>query len=108
MKRIAVLTSGGDAPGMNAAIRTVVRTGLDRGWEVFGVRNGSAGAIAGVVESFTARDEGVRQSPQTNMLGGCDIAGFLLFSPFSTVVVFMLRIAASFQDSRENPLRRNR
>jgi 6-phosphofructokinase 1 len=58
MKRIAVLTSGGDAPGMNAAIRAVVRTGLDRGWEVFGVRNGYAGLIAGVVESFTARDVG--------------------------------------------------
>ena len=38
MQRIAVLTSGGDAPGMNAAIRAVVRTGLDRGLEVFGVR----------------------------------------------------------------------
>jgi 6-phosphofructokinase 1 len=37
MKRIAVLTSGGDAPGMNAAIRAVVRTGLDKGWEVFGI-----------------------------------------------------------------------
>jgi 6-phosphofructokinase 1 len=58
MKRIAVLTSGGDAPGMNAAIRAVVRTGLDRGWEVFGVRNGYAGLITGVVESFTARDVG--------------------------------------------------
>jgi len=34
MRRIAVLTSGGDAPGMNAAIRAVVRTGLDRGWEI--------------------------------------------------------------------------
>ncbi|HQM38439.1 MAG TPA: 6-phosphofructokinase, partial [Candidatus Bipolaricaulis anaerobius] len=38
MKRIAVLTSGGDAPGMNAAIRAVVRTGVARGWEVRGVR----------------------------------------------------------------------
>ena len=33
MKRIAVLTSGGDAPGMNAAIRAVVRTGIEKGWE---------------------------------------------------------------------------
>jgi 6-phosphofructokinase 1 len=46
MKRIGVLTSGGDAPGMNAAIRAVVRTGLDRGWYIFGVRIGYAGAIA--------------------------------------------------------------
>ncbi len=34
MERIVVLTSGGDAPGMNAAIRAVVRTGLDRGFEI--------------------------------------------------------------------------
>ena len=34
MKRIAVLTSGGDAPGMNAAIRAVTRCGLDQGWDV--------------------------------------------------------------------------
>jgi len=58
MKRIAVLTSGGDAPGMNAAIRAVVRTGLDRGWEVFGVRHGYAGLIAGNVVSLGARDVG--------------------------------------------------
>lgn len=49
MQRIAVLTSGGDAPGMNAAIRATVRTGLARGWEVFGVRNGYAGLIAGAL-----------------------------------------------------------
>jgi 6-phosphofructokinase 1 len=46
MTRIAVLTSGGDAPGMNAAIRAVVRTGIARGLEVFGVRQGFAGLIA--------------------------------------------------------------
>ncbi|MCX7976091.1 MAG: 6-phosphofructokinase, partial [Bellilinea sp.] len=43
MRRIAVLTSGGDAPGMNAAIRAVVRTAAVRGWEVYGVRNGYEG-----------------------------------------------------------------
>lgn len=58
MKRIAVLTSGGDAPGMNAAIRAVVRTGLAYGWEVFGVRNGYAGLIAGEMTSLGARDVG--------------------------------------------------
>jgi len=42
-----VLTSGGDAPGMNAAIRAVVRTGIDYGWEVVGVQHGYAGLIAG-------------------------------------------------------------
>jgi 6-phosphofructokinase 1 len=47
MKRIAVLTSGGDAPGMNAAIRAVVRTALDKRWEALGVRDGFAGLMAG-------------------------------------------------------------
>lgn len=56
MKRIAVLTSGGDAPGMNAAIRSVVRTGLHQGWEVFGVRQGYDGLIAGNMVSLQARD----------------------------------------------------
>jgi 6-phosphofructokinase len=41
MKRVAELTSGGDAPGMNAAIRTVVRTGVNRDWEMFRVRHGT-------------------------------------------------------------------
>lgn len=56
MKRIAVLTSGGDAPGMNAAIRAVVRTGLDKGWEVFGVRHGFAGLVTGDFVPLGARD----------------------------------------------------
>ncbi|HEY2729382.1 MAG TPA: ATP-dependent 6-phosphofructokinase [Polyangia bacterium] len=46
-KRIAVLTSGGDAPGMNAAIRAVVRVALGNGWETFGVRNGYLGLVDG-------------------------------------------------------------
>jgi len=58
MKRIAVLTSGGDAPGMNAAIRAVVRTGLHQGWDVYGVRLGFAGLIAGDVAPLSARDVG--------------------------------------------------
>ena len=44
-KKIAVLTSGGDAPGMNAAIRSVVRCGISKGWEVYGVKNGYKGLI---------------------------------------------------------------
>jgi 6-phosphofructokinase 1 len=58
MKRIAVLTSGGDAAGMNAAIRSVVRTGLACGWDVFGVRHGYAGLIAGDFRPLGARDVG--------------------------------------------------
>lgn len=45
MKRIALLTSGGDAPGMNAAIRAVVRTAIYYGMEVYGVEQGYAGLI---------------------------------------------------------------
>jgi 6-phosphofructokinase 1 len=58
MKRIAVLTSGGDAPGMNAAIRAVVRTGLEKAWDVFGVEHGFAGLIAGNFRNLGARDVG--------------------------------------------------
>jgi len=58
MKRIAVLTSGGDAPGMNAAIRAVVRTGIQSGLEVFGVRLGYAGLIDGKFIPLGARDVG--------------------------------------------------
>jgi 6-phosphofructokinase 1 len=47
MQRIGVLTSGGDAPGMNAAVRAVVRRGLGRGVEVVGIRRGFAGLLAG-------------------------------------------------------------
>jgi 6-phosphofructokinase 1 len=58
MKRIAVLTSGGDAPGMNAAIRAVVRAGVHQGWEVFGIRRGFSGLIAGNFIHLEARDVG--------------------------------------------------
>ena len=43
MKRIGLLTSGGDAPGMNAAIRAVVRTAIYYGMEVYGIERGYAG-----------------------------------------------------------------
>ena len=55
MKRMAVLTSGGDAPGMNAAIRSVVRIGIDKGWEVLGIQHGYAGLIADNVVPLGAR-----------------------------------------------------
>jgi len=58
MKRIAVLTSGGDAPGMNAAIRAVVRAGIGQGWEVFGVRLGYEGLINEKIIPLGARDVG--------------------------------------------------
>jgi 6-phosphofructokinase 1 len=58
MERIAVLTSGGDAAGMNAAIRAVVRTGLAKGWEVLGVGHGYAGLVADDVAPLGPRDVG--------------------------------------------------
>lgn len=58
MNRVAVLTSGGDAAGMNAAIRAVVRVGLARQLEVFGVRGGYTGLIAGDISSLGPRDVG--------------------------------------------------
>src|SRR2546426_801100 len=56
LKRVAVLTSGGDAPGMNAAIRAVVRTGVARGLEVVGVRQGYSGLIDGQLQPLGTRD----------------------------------------------------
>lgn len=58
MKRIAILTSGGDAPGMNAAVRAVTRAALAQGWEIYGVRNGYAGLIADNMEPLRARNVG--------------------------------------------------
>src|SRR5438105_11678001 len=58
MKRIGVLTSGGDAPGMNAAIRAVVRSALDKGWEVCGIRYGFTGLLKNHVLPLRARDVG--------------------------------------------------
>lgn len=55
MKRIAVLTSGGDSPGMNPAIRAVVRTAVAHGVEVFGVQRGYQGLIDGAIEEMSAR-----------------------------------------------------
>ena len=55
MRRIAVLTSGGDAPGMNAAIRSVVRSADAAGVETYGVADGLAGLIEGRLEPLDAR-----------------------------------------------------
>lgn len=55
MKSIAVLTSGGDAPGMNAAVRAVVRTACQRGIKVYGVDRGYTGLIKGDVHEMNLR-----------------------------------------------------
>ena len=55
MKKIGVLTSGGDSQGMNAAIYATVRYGLQKGLEVYGIYNGYQGLIDGQVELLTAK-----------------------------------------------------
>jgi len=56
IKRIGVLTSGGDAPGMNATIRAVVRAGINSGMEVFGVTRGFHGLWKGEIQQIGMRD----------------------------------------------------
>lgn len=58
MKKIAVLTSGGDAPGMNAAVRAVVRTAIFNGLEVYGVYQGYKGMVEGNIKKLEVGDVG--------------------------------------------------
>lgn len=53
--RIGVLTSGGDAPGMNAAIRAVVRSALTHGDQIYGIYDGYKGLVEGKIEEFTRK-----------------------------------------------------
>lgn len=57
MQRIGAVTAGGDAPGMNAAIRSVVRTAINHGLEVVGVERGYTGLIEGLTRPLEARSE---------------------------------------------------
>lgn len=77
MKRVAVLTSGGDAPGMNAAIRAVVRSGISLGIEMFGVRHGYSGLIAGDFVFLGAREVGGIIELGGTMLGTSRCPAFL-------------------------------
>ena len=54
-KNIGVLTSGGDAPGMNAAVRAVTRAALNKGMKVLGIRRGYNGLINGDIIEMSAR-----------------------------------------------------
>ena len=58
MKRIGILTSGGDAPGMNAAIRAVVRTAIYNGFEVAGIYRGYQGLLEGDIETLSVTSVG--------------------------------------------------
>src|ERR1700688_4880660 len=72
--RYAVLTSGSDAPGMNAAIRAVVRTGLNYGIETFGVQCGYKGLLEANFSPLSARDVGgiIQQGGTILGSGRCD------------------------------------
>ena len=54
--KIGVLTSGGDAPGMNAAIRAIVRTGINKNCRVIGIHKGYIGLIHGDIVEFKSKD----------------------------------------------------
>ena len=58
MKNIAILTSGGDAPGMNAAVRALVRKGIYEGLHVYGISRGFEGLLKNDFESLNRRDVG--------------------------------------------------
>ena len=93
IKRIGVLTSGGDAPGMNACVRSIVRTALFHGVECFGIRRGYHGLIHGdivkmdeksvshIIDSggtvlYTARsDEFMTQEGQQKAVSTCKFLG---------------------------------
>ena len=55
-RKIGVLTSGGDAPGMNSAIRAITRSALARGVEVVGIYKGYTGLISGELRDLTAAE----------------------------------------------------
>ncbi|HKL61177.1 MAG TPA: 6-phosphofructokinase [Acholeplasma sp.] len=74
--RIAVLTSGGDAPGMNSAIRAVVRTALFNGMEVYGVYDGFRGLVAGNFEKMTRKSVSEILSRGGTVLGTARMTSF--------------------------------
>ncbi len=58
MKKIGVLTGGGDCPGLNAVIRAVVKKAAKYNWSVIGIKNGWRGLINGEMELLTEYSEG--------------------------------------------------
>lgn len=71
MKRIAVVTSGGDAPGMNACVRSVVRTALGMGLEIYGIRRGYQGLLTGELTPMDMQSvSGIVHTGGTMLLGG--------------------------------------
>ncbi len=70
MTRLAVLTSGGDAPGMNAAVRTLTKLCAQRGVELIGVEDGYEGLMVGRFRALTSRADGkLRSHPELDVVG---------------------------------------
>lgn len=76
VKRIGVLTSGGDAPGMNAAIRAVVRNASTHGIEVYGIKDGFAGLVNGDITRLTNRDVSEKLNRGGTFLGSARLPEF--------------------------------
>jgi 6-phosphofructokinase 1 len=76
MKKVAVLTSGGDAPGMNAAVRAIVRTGLHHEFKMYGVQRGYEGLLDGAFVPLNARDVGGIIQAGGTVLGSARSAEF--------------------------------
>ena len=74
--RIGVLTSGGDAPGMNATIRAVVRAGIASGDQVFGIYDGYRGLVEGKIVEFTRKDVSEILSKGGTILGTARLPEF--------------------------------
>ena len=76
MKKVAVLTSGGDAPGMNAVIRAVVRTALHYGFEAYGVHNGYKGLVENDIVKMDRNDVGQILNRGGTILGSSRLPEF--------------------------------
>ncbi|MEG2685034.1 MAG: ATP-dependent 6-phosphofructokinase, partial [Erysipelotrichaceae bacterium] len=76
IKRIGVLTSGGDAPGMNAAIRAVTRVAINSGIEVYGIYDGYRGLVTGNIEPLTRQSVGDILDRGGTMLGSARLPEF--------------------------------
>lgn len=76
VKRIGVLTSGGDAPGMNAAIRAVTRVAVNCGIEVFGIFDGYKGLVEGNIKPLTRQDVSDILDRGGTMLGSARLPEF--------------------------------
>src|SRR5690554_3772461 len=76
IKRIGILTSGGDAPGMNACIRAVTRKAFKYGLEVFGVRSGYPGLVKGDIYQLTSFDVSEKLNRGGTFLGTARLPEF--------------------------------